>query len=321
MPRILVLGATGYIGSALALSLKRSGEHEVFGLARTASKAAELRKLEITPVNGSVADSAEYIALVNSEHIDIVVDAAGANDGSAKVLADVSAAGANRLALAKSAGVASPKLGFVYVSGTWVHGSSEASVNDLDPVGVPHAKTQPPALVAWRPKLEQAVLGSTDILDVAIVRPALVYGREHAIWTGLFSPIRNATIAGGQKAVIVTRPERWLGLVHVDDVALGLHAAVNNLPVIASTGVYPVFDLVTSRERMSDVLEGAAKAFGFDGTLEYNDPKDDLFAEALCTSLNGSSARAKQILGWAPKRFGMVGNMDTYGKAWLAYQN
>lgn len=321
MPRILILGATGYIGEVLALSLTRSGEHTVFGLARTAEKATHLRQLEVIPVAGSVTDSAEYVTLIRAENIDVVVDATGANDGSTKVLADVRAAGAERLALAKSVGVASPKLGLIYVSGTWVHGSSDAHVSDLDPVAVPYAKTQPPALVAWRPKLEQAILGAADVLDVAIIRPSLVYGREHAIWNELFSPIRKAILEGKAKAVIATRPESWLGLIHVDDVASGLHAAINSLPAIASTGIYPIFDLATSRERMSDVLAGTAKALEFAGELEYVDPSGSPFREALCTSFNGTSSRAKQLLGWEPRRLGLARNMDIYASAWLAYQD
>jgi shikimate 5-dehydrogenase len=39
MPNILILGATGYIGQAVAHALTSSGSHTVYGLARTPSKA------------------------------------------------------------------------------------------------------------------------------------------------------------------------------------------------------------------------------------------------------------------------------------------
>jgi nucleoside-diphosphate-sugar epimerase len=38
MPRILIVGATGYIGQALALDLLRSGNYEVYGIARSEVK-------------------------------------------------------------------------------------------------------------------------------------------------------------------------------------------------------------------------------------------------------------------------------------------
>ena len=50
MPRILILGATGYIGNNLCNLLVRSGQHTVYGLARTPEKAKWLARQEIIPV-------------------------------------------------------------------------------------------------------------------------------------------------------------------------------------------------------------------------------------------------------------------------------
>ena len=47
MPRILIVGATGYVGHALALSLVRSGNHIVYGIARNDAKARSLAQDEI----------------------------------------------------------------------------------------------------------------------------------------------------------------------------------------------------------------------------------------------------------------------------------
>ena len=142
MTRILLIGATGYVGSALASELLRSGSHTVYGLARSEAKATQLAAKEIIPVIGSVTDSKAYISLIKTAQIHIVVDCAGANDGSAQILKDLIEAGKQRL---KAGGA---KLGFVYCSGMWVHGSSFEQISDLDPVGTVHAKAQPPGLVA-----------------------------------------------------------------------------------------------------------------------------------------------------------------------------
>jgi nucleoside-diphosphate-sugar epimerase len=53
MPHVLVLGATGTLGSALCTHLLNAG-HTVFGLARSPSKASGLLQSEIIPVLGSV---------------------------------------------------------------------------------------------------------------------------------------------------------------------------------------------------------------------------------------------------------------------------
>ncbi len=61
MLRVLILGATGYIGSALAGSLLRSGQYTVYGLGRSEAKAKQLAVAEIIPVIGSVSNSKAYI--------------------------------------------------------------------------------------------------------------------------------------------------------------------------------------------------------------------------------------------------------------------
>lgn len=210
MTRILLIGATGYVGSAIASELLRSGLHTVYGLARSSVKATQLAAREIIPVLGSVTDSSAYLSLIKTAHIHTVVDCAGANDGSAKILRELIEAGRERL----EAGGA--KLGFVYCSGMWVHGSSFERISDLDPVDTLDAKTRPPRLVAWRPQLEREILASRDVLDVAIVRPAEIYGREHGLWNPLFGPILEATRSNKKSLQLPLDPTGRPCLIHIE---------------------------------------------------------------------------------------------------------
>ena len=194
MPRVLIIGATGYVGSALAGELLRSGNHSIYGLARNAAKASQLATKEIIPVIGSVTESASYLSLIRTAKIHIVVDCAAAYDGSTTILKDLIAIGKERL---QEGG---PKLGFIYTSGMWVHGSSPDQVSDLDPVGVVGSKARPPKMVAWRPQLEQDILAARDILDVLVLRPAQTYGRESTFWTSYFGAILEAA-KGNKKSV------------------------------------------------------------------------------------------------------------------------
>ena len=311
---------SGYVGSTLASSLLRAN-HQVYGLARTPKKATQLTRLEIIPVHGSVQDSTAYTSLIKTAHIDIVVDCAGANQESAKVLSDVLEAGRERL---KQGGA---KLGFVYTSGTWVHGTHRQDrFTDLDPVGTEDAKAAPPRLVAWRPQMERDVLSARDVLDTLVVRPALVYGRDHPIWTSFFGPVvEAATTTSGTDDVVVEiplEPTSRPALVHVDDVAEGLRCAVEKLPLLSGTGVHPVFDLTTSQESMRDIFDAFARAVGFKGQVKLVEPpEDNLFAQAMQTSRNGDSSRAEQLLGWVPMRkAGFVGGMEVYARAFVAAQ-
>ncbi|MCJ1228730.1 hypothetical protein MMC12_005391 [Toensbergia leucococca] len=314
MPRVLVLGATGYVGSTLASSLLRSGLHTVYGLARTPEKARQLAIAEVIPVLGSIADSAAYIELIKTVHIDVVVDVAGANMESAKILEDVMRAGKERLVEGGA------KLGFIYTSGTFVHGSSHDLVNDLDPVGTEHAKTQPPRLVAWRPKMEQDVLAARDVLNTMVIRPALIYGRESPIWTSFLTPLLEAAKSGESKVQIPIRKDSRSSLAHVDDVAAGLACAVNKVPLISGTGVHPIFDLASSCEPMTAIFQAAADVMGFKGCIELVGAGENVFAEAMGTSGNCDSGRAQEILGWQPKRRGFVSGMSVYANAFMAAQ-
>lgn len=211
MPRILIIGATGYVGSALAGELLRSGNHIVYGLARNSAKANQLAAKEIIPVVGSVTDSASYLSLIKAAKIHIVVDCAAAYDGSNKVLNDLIAAGKERLQEGGS------KLGFVYTSGLWVHGSSPVQVSDLDPVGITVSDAKVPRMVAgWRPKLEQDILAARDTLDVMILRPAQTYGRESTFWSPYFGAILEAAKGNKESVRIPFDSNSMPALIHVE---------------------------------------------------------------------------------------------------------
>ncbi|KAI9879680.1 MAG: hypothetical protein M1830_007626 [Pleopsidium flavum] len=291
-------GATGYISSAVSASLNRSGDHTVYDLASSPQKATQLSKQENLLVSGSVIE---------------------ANNKSLKILEDLIKAGKERLHEYEEVCIKGPKLGFVCTSKAWVHGSSHERTSDLETVGASLAKAQAPRLVAWRPKLEQAVLAASNVLDTMIIRLALVYGREHTIWTSVFGPILEVAKAGNTQPVrLHLNPHDMLGLIQVDDVATGIHAAVDKLPLTSGTSVYPVFDIVVSKKSMRDITEAAACIFEFKGIIELVGPGDDIFGEAMGSSFNGDAKRVRQLLGWSAKKVGFVSNMDVYASIFAA---
>jgi nucleoside-diphosphate-sugar epimerase len=321
MPKVLIFGATGYLGKNVASLLVRSGQHTVYGIARSEAKAKPLALQEIIPVicPDPVNEPAPYLEAIRVHHIDIVVDLAGANHDSHHFLGEIKKVGEERLAAYQAAGIQGPKLGFIYCSGTWVHGSSETPVNDLELVG-PSAITPPAELVAWRVGLEKAVLAASNALDVAILRAALIYGREGTIWTTFILPLLEAARAGSTGTLqIPLDPKARPGLIHVDDAASAFKDAIEKLSLLNSGSVYPVFDLVTSQESMSAIFEALARAWGYKGRYELAGTGDNLFARAMSTTMRGSSSRAKQLLGWQPTRLeGYVQDMDRFAAAFAA---
>jgi nucleoside-diphosphate-sugar epimerase len=320
MVNVLVLGATGHIGGALCHSLITSGSHRVYGLARSPEKARQLAQNEVIPVLGSLSSAAGLVDVVYKLNINVIVDASSAKDEVPVFLQALVESEKIRLSVISSAGLKAPKLGFIYTSGTWVHGSSHVPKNDLYPVGMPENPDQPPTLLTYRPGLEREFLAASDVLDTMVVRAALVYGRSCDIWTTYFDMISKAASSGASSVSINLDPNSRPALVHVDDVGSGLHAAVDKLPLISGTGVYPVFDLATSKESMRDVLVAAAREMGFKGEVVLSGSGGDLFSQAMSVTGNINSGRAKELLGWQPKRTGFVESMDQVAGAWLAHK-
>jgi nucleoside-diphosphate-sugar epimerase len=326
MPRVLVLGATGYLGQAVTSALVQSGLHRVYGLCRSSAKAHLLAAAEVTPVVcEDPANSPEpYLSAITNFRINVVVDCTAAYGDSAKFLAQVKKLGQQHVEAFKANGIASPqKIGFIYVSGAWVHGDSRRPISDLDSVGTASAQTQPLDIVAWRPELERQVLAARDILDVLIVRPAMMHGRSSAGWGALFGPVFQA-IAGKQTEIQVPAPSSSQSpVIHVDDVAAAIALGVGKIALLGGSGVYPIFDLVSSTENVRDIIEAFARAVQGEEAkvkLEFVGPGDNVYLKALGASVNYDSARARELLGWEPKRRGFVGEMDVYAAAWVASQ-
>lgn len=326
MPHVLILGATGIIGNALAQSLVRSGNHIVYGLARSPAKAKGLALQEIIPVLGSVQEPKGIEDLLEQHpEISVVVDAAAVYGESSTVLKLIIDASQKRLAKYKEVGVpAGPKLGYVYVSGMWLHGSSHNVVSDQDPfVGTSATPTPPVNMVAWRPEIERMVFApeTREVLDTAIVRPALTFGGPSGIWTGPLMAALQAARAEPQpeKVQIQLDPEGTAALAHVDDVATGIQAVIEKLPLLAGTGVYPIFDIMSQIESVKAIIEAAARVFGYKGSVELVGPaQGDVVSEAVGASVIGDSSKAKTVLGWAPKRMGFLHGIHVYANAWLA---
>lgn len=326
MPHILILGATGTIGNALAQSLVRTGNHTVYGLARSPAKAKSLALQEIIPVVGSVEEPQTFLDLLQQRpEISVVVDAAAIYGESAKLLNLIIEAGKQRLAKFDKIGVpAGPKLGYVYVSGMWLHGSSHHTVSDEDPfVGTSAAQTPPVNMVAWRPEIERQVLAqeTRSALHTAIVRAALTYGGAGAIWTGPLSTLLRAARADPQPATAQVKldPHATAALAHVDDVASGIQAVIEKLPLLATSGVYPIFDITSQVESIPAIMQAAARVLGYKGAIELVGPDaGDVVSEAIGASVVADSGKAKTLLGWAPKRQGFLLGIEVYAKAWLA---
>ncbi|KDQ52241.1 hypothetical protein JAAARDRAFT_40362 [Jaapia argillacea MUCL 33604] len=296
--KVIVLGASGFIGLPIAQALVRAG-HIVYGVTRSASKAKELAVEEIIPIVADVSDTQSWVHLVAG--VDVVIDAVGGMEILA--LADKFLTGI-RDAVKKHRPAGSPKLTFIYTSGTWVHGDNRKEiVSDTSPL------TNPAALVSWRPEHEQRVIHD-DILNGIVIRPSLLYGRSASILAPLF-----AGAAKGKVSWPGTPGGRY-ALIHADDLA-DLFVKVSEKAQLVGGQIFDAANDFT--ESVDDILQKVVEVSGAQGPYEYTKP-----ANAFEIALSGTTLLrpylARSLLGWQPKKAGLVDGLDIYYAAWKASQ-
>ena len=194
--RVFVGGATGYIGSAVARSLRKRG-HTVLGSARNEAAAAKLKAAGVEPVQADLADAPSFGRAARSA--DASIQVASTSDAHSPEYEPKAAAAI----LEATAGTSRP---FILTSGIWVYGpTGDRPATEATPV-------RPIPMVTWRPAVEQAVLRAPGNRGI-VIRPGLVHGRGGgipAMWVDAAKSQKKVAIPGNGKA-------RW-SPVHVDDV-------------------------------------------------------------------------------------------------------
>jgi len=199
-PRVLVIGATGYLGRHVARAFADDG-HDVSALQRPGGRPVDPR---YRPVPGDLADPASLRAA--AEGFDLVVQAG-------RIEGEVEREGAEAI-MASGARL-------IHTSGADVLGPGR-SHEDTVP--------RPPRCVAWRAPVEQAVRAGGGIL----IRPGLIYGEGGGVVPVQMLPVHARLGAG---LYFERRGVRWPA-VHVADLAdLYLLVARKAAPGTAWNGV------------------------------------------------------------------------------------
>jgi nucleoside-diphosphate-sugar epimerase len=288
---IFLTGATGYIGSAVAVALLKAG-HKVTGLARTAEKAKKLESRGVHACLGNLLEPDTIAAA--ARFAGGVIHTASTNDANA-AQADAAVVRAILNALEGTG-----KL-FVYTSGVWVLGSTGEKVADEQ------TPVNPTPLVAHRPGIEQEVLGFKDHgVRAIVIRPALVYGRGGS-GPAMFTKSARET---GAARYVGDGQNRW-PFVDVDDLAqlyvLALEKAAPGSLYNAAHG--PSY-------RVHEVAEAASIGAGAKGKTQ-SWPLDEArktmgaFADALVLDQQVSGEKAKKELGWSPRAAPVLDDLKT----------
>jgi nucleoside-diphosphate-sugar epimerase len=279
---IFLTGATGYVGSGIALTLQQAG-HTVIGLVRSEIGATRLQARGIQTLLGDLSDR-ERIAQ-GAREADAVIHAASPNNADTPRL-DTQVVDT---ILDTLAGSHKP---FIYTSGSWVLGSLPADV-----VGNEETLPVPPLIVAWRPALEQRILSAIERgVHAIVLRPGLVYGYGG----GIPGMLVHFAQQEGVSRTIGNGENVW-SLIHRDDLADAYLRALT----IAPAGT--LLNIVSEPAVPFQVIaEAVATACGLDRPLEIWQPEMARrtlgpLVDALLLHQPMSGARARSILHWTPQ--------------------
>ena len=275
--RVLVTGATGFLGSHIAEQLARQG-HDVRVLVRRTSDRSFLRHIEAEEALGDVTQPDTLPAAV--EDVDAVVHAAGLTKArSAAEFEAVNAGGtANLLA---ALGPAHPLRRFVLISSLGAHGPSHD--------GRPRPLEAPPAPVTayGRSKLRAEELVRSwagDGRPTTIIRPPVIYGPRDRQLLPFFH------LARWRLAPLLGDGSNAVSCVYVEDAARA--AALTATAADAPSATYALDDgaVYTWRELLAAVERAVGKK-----ALRLPSPAWAFAAAALVTELYGRLRRRAVI--------------------------
>ncbi len=285
--RVLVAGASGFLGAAAVRALA-SGGHDVVGLARSPEKAEVVRGAGGAPAQGDILSIPSLVeaargceALVHAAASVTTVSREVGQSMAAKVRVD----GAyNLVATAKQVGARR----LLVVSGTWLHGDRKETITEATP-----ATPTGTSMFNWQAERAAMDGHKPGVLDVVVIRPGMVYGNG-----GWFREMVEE-IRDGRYRVPGDGANHWSPL-HIDDCGEAIRAVVergragevylaaDDHPVALRALVDGIADSLRVAHPMSQSLAQAATGLG------------EATARHLAANQVVSNAKLKG-LGWQPR--------------------
>jgi nucleoside-diphosphate-sugar epimerase len=299
--KVFVTGGTGYIGSAVAMRLKKAG-HDVSALVRSKDKGAALQAAGIKLVAGDLGNPAGYAAAAYGAQAFVHV---AQDHGPAMVDLDRKAITTARELLRGSVGGT-----FIYTSGIWVVGDTGDEVADEK------RPPKPVGAVAWRPAHEQLSLEmAKDGIRAVVVRPGIVYGGNGG---GIPAMLFGTAAKHGAAQIVGEGNNHW-PLVHRGDLAELYVRLVERAP---AGSIFHATD--ASNYTLRQIAEACSRAAGKREVtvlpLEKARAQMGPVADAFALDQRVSSEKARTELDWRPRHEDFVAEVDKIYAEWHAAQ-
>ncbi len=221
--KVLVTGATGFVGSFVVDELLKQGA-EVAYIARASSNHRWMKDKPVQLYEGSLFDPRSLQKAVES--VDIIVHVAGQISGKneedfyrGNVLVTRNLLDAVR--------TYRPSLErFVHISSQAVCGPSESADSPVTEETTPRPIT---AYGRTKLKAEETVLSLKDELPISIVRPPVVYGPRDEATLSFFRLVHRGI------APLIGFDEKYVSMIHARDLAIGIVRVATNPVAIGQT--------------------------------------------------------------------------------------
>ncbi|EAZ62772.2 predicted protein [Scheffersomyces stipitis CBS 6054] len=306
--KVLLVGATGYIGHQAALALRRNN-YLVYGLARSEAKAVFLAKDELIPIIGT-GEKPDYLDEIVTHEIHTVIDFTGTPTSTADILEKLQSIVTEKKF----------KVNFIYISGIWVHGDSSEKVTEADKPVIEKVGS----LVKYRVALEEKILSLKDIIPSIIIRPGILFGGKADIWGVMFGQVLGSVLAGDSTVTIPLREELTSGFIHNEDLAQLIFLAVEKFDSANSAVIKsPIFDVISETVNVPSIIVAGADELGFKGTINFTGHptfEENPLLESFDTNVRCSNELAKKTFGWEPK-IHLAENLALLVRTWVVHQN
>jgi nucleoside-diphosphate-sugar epimerase len=246
--KVLVLGATGYIGAHLMKALKQLSWAEPTGASRARAN------VQTSDVDWLSLDTRDYAALTAGlKGFDAVVncvagDRASIAHGAFSLTEAAMAAGCSRI---------------VHLSSMAVYGAAEGLIKEDSPLQQPAGWYGAAKREAERHMRGFAERGG----EVVVLRPGCVFGPGSELWVGR----TGRWLKAGRLGDLGEAGDGWSNLVHVDDICQAAIAALR-LPI--APGELPIFNLAApDSPRWNDYFVDLALAIGATPVRRIGMPK------------------------------------------------
>ncbi|WP_158592199.1 NAD-dependent epimerase/dehydratase family protein [Noviherbaspirillum sedimenti] len=291
--KALVLGATGYVGSAVARTLKERGML-VHGLARNAANREKLEAAGVVPIEGNLEDLARLTEL--SQPFDVVVMAAmvpfEAEAGIMRALIAAQGQFHRHLLFTSGTGV----LAIEAKDGAW----NQNTFAEDDPFPFPSRYNRDIRL-----KTENLVReASSSSLSTYVIRPPLIYGNGASVQIPqIFESVRKTG-----DACYLGYGLNLYSCVHVDDLAEVYALAIEK----GTPGA--LYHAVSGEANFRTIAEAVAEVAGC-GTrsLSYEESCSlwGGFWVDIALAVNSRSIAKRTIaeLGWVPRHFDIISDI------------